>query len=103
MVLARRMKALDVQVLRQVSIGAQKRIPVILFELATKEGIEQDGRIRINVTQQEIADYLGTCRQTTSTMLKSLKDDGIIEIHRGYVFVNDLLRLQQAAIEAQPQ
>lgn len=98
-VLARRMKALDTQILHQVSIRAKDRITVILFDLAIKQGVEDNGRVKIKITQQEIADFLGACRQTTTSMLHGLKEKGLIDIKKGYIFVNDLKALQKEALK----
>ena len=97
--LARRQRSLDTQILRQVSIRANERICVVLFDLAMKSDQTSGDCIRIKITQQEIADMIGTCRQTATTMIGNLKDEGIIETHKGYILITDIDRLRNLALK----
>jgi len=40
---------------------------------------------RIESTHQDIADELGTSRETVSRLLKKLEHEGIVVLHRGWV------------------
>lgn len=97
--LARRQKSLDTQILRQISIRANDRISVVLFDLAMKSPYDSGDLIKIKITQQEIADMIGTCRQTATTMIGNLKDDGIIETHKGYIIIRDIEKLKLKALQ----
>ena len=97
--LAKRQRALDTQILRQVSIRANDRLAVVLFDLAMKAPSKENGTIKIHITQQDLSDILGTCRQTTTSMISKLKDEGVVDTKKGYIVVKDLAELQRRAIQ----
>jgi CRP/FNR family cyclic AMP-dependent transcriptional regulator len=49
----------------------------------TQEGIH----IELNLTHQEMADMIGVCRQTVTSMISSLKQRGIINSNRSGIYV----------------
>ncbi|MCE7995787.1 MAG: Crp/Fnr family transcriptional regulator [Roseivirga sp.] len=50
-----------------------------------KAKIKNAGSTRLYITHQEIADELGTSRETVSRLLKKLEHEGIVALHRGWV------------------
>jgi CRP/FNR family transcriptional regulator, anaerobic regulatory protein len=46
-----------------------------------------DGTARINISHQTLANELGTTRVVISRVLKQFEQEGILEQHRGYVFL----------------
>jgi CRP-like cAMP-binding protein len=57
-----------------------------------------DGRLLIETTQQEISDGLGFSRLSVSIVLRELRREGIISIHRGSIEIEDLERLCDLAL-----
>lgn len=68
-----------------------------LIRLSNSYGIQKDDGIHINVpiTNQDLANYCGTARESVSRMLGELRDEGIISIHRKRIIIHDLLYLKQ--------
>lgn len=68
-----------------------------LIRLSNSYGIEQKDGIHINVpiTNQDLANYCGTARESVSRMLGELRDEGIISIHRKRIIIHDLHFLKQ--------
>lgn len=97
--LSRRQRTLDTQILRQVSIRANDRLAVVLFDMAMKTPTKPDQDIKVKITQQELSDMLGTCRQTTTSMISIMKDEGILDTQKGYIIVKDLKALQRKALQ----
>ena len=52
-----------------------------------KAKVKNSSSNRIDITHQEIADELGTFRETVSRLLKKLEHEGYLVLHRGWVEV----------------
>lgn len=63
-----------------------------LIRLSNSYGIEREDGIYINVplTNQDLANYCGTARESISRMLSDLRDEGIISIDRKKIIVHDI-------------
>ena len=60
----------------------QGRLAILLLNMAERSGSEgEDGiiRVRLRVTQEELACVIGSARQTISSLLTMLKEDGSIQ------------------------
>lgn len=68
-----------------------------LIRLSNSYGIKKEDGIHINVpiTNQDLANYCGTARESVSRMLGELRDEGIISIHRKRIIIHDLHFLKQ--------
>jgi CRP-like cAMP-binding protein len=67
-----------------------------LIRLSNSYGIQKDDGIHINIpiTNQDLANYCGTARESVSRMLGELRDEGIISIHKKRIIIHDLLFLK---------
>lgn len=63
-----------------------------LIRLSNSYGIEKEDGIHINVpiTNQDLANYCGTARESVSRMLGELRDGGFISIHKKRIIIHDL-------------
>jgi CRP-like cAMP-binding protein len=63
-----------------------------LIRLCNSYGIVKENGIYINVplTNQDLANYCGTARESVSRMLGELRDEGIISIDRKKIIIHDL-------------
>lgn len=52
-------------------------------------------KIDLKLTNAELADMIGTTRESINRMLNGLKDDGTIDIRKGYIIIQDLAALRQ--------
>jgi CRP-like cAMP-binding protein len=68
-----------------------------LIRLSNSYGTEQQDGIHINVpiTNQDLANYCGTARESVSRMLGELRDQGIISIHKKRIIIHNLDYLKQ--------
>ncbi|MFC5700313.1 Crp/Fnr family transcriptional regulator [Cohnella faecalis] len=60
------------------------------YGIACPEGI----RISLKLTNAELADFIGTTRESVNRMLSALKDDGAIELRKGYIVILSLEKLR---------
>lgn len=68
-----------------------------LIRLCNSYGIKKEDGIYINVpiTNQDLANYCGTARESVSRMLGELRDEGIISINRKKIIIHDLPYLKE--------
>ncbi|MFE8700342.1 Crp/Fnr family transcriptional regulator [Cytobacillus sp. FJAT-54145] len=69
-----------------------------LIRMTNSYGIHQkDGiLIDLHLTNQELANFCGTSRESTNRILNELKNDHIISMKKGNIFVHDLQYLKDA-------
>lgn len=78
--------------LQKLTYGtAEARIGAGLMQLARRHGV-QDARgiiINLRITHQELAEMVGTARETVTRTLATLRNEGVIQIeHRRIVILN---------------
>jgi len=76
------------------------RIIEFLITMSEEHGEKQNGSIAVkhNLTHQDIANLTATSRQTVTTLLNELKEQGIIEMERKQILIKNLKALQSALI-----
>lgn len=79
---------------------ANSRLASRLFKLARDHGVELDKGLLIGVhlTQQELADYVGTSRETISRILSDLNQRQVLHIERQNIYIKDYQELKQIAM-----
>lgn len=93
--LSRRVRTLGDMLLHIASGNAQDRLINLLQRLSEIYGrpAEQKVNIDIHLTHQEIADMIGVCRQTVSTLMASMKKNGLISSNRQGIVIHNLAHL----------
>ena len=76
---------------------AQDRLVNLLQRLSEIHGKSTDQQINIAMylTHQELADMIGVCRQTVSTLIASMKKDGVISSNRQGIVIHKSLHLSK--------
>ena len=78
-----------------VSDDVDTRIAKLILRLGARYGRREAGVVHLDLplTHQEIADMVGTTRQTVSSVLSRLKRQGVlsIEMHRIHIESEELL------------
>jgi len=94
-VLSARLRGLSDVLVNLVSDDADIRIAKLILRLGARYGRREEGVVRLDLplTHQEIADMVGTTRQTVSSVLSRLKRQGVlsIEMHRIHIESEELL------------
>ncbi|MCB0517779.1 MAG: Crp/Fnr family transcriptional regulator [Saprospiraceae bacterium] len=92
----------------------ERRIEILLFkniktrmlellkDLGNEHGRPRDGGIWVShsLTQQDIADLIGTSRKTASLTLNELENEGLIEFDRKHIFITDPKKLDLAVFQS---
>ncbi|MBI3094261.1 MAG: Crp/Fnr family transcriptional regulator [Rhodocyclales bacterium] len=96
-VLADRLRALGDVVVNLINDDAQTRIIKLILRLATRHGIRvgQDIHLNIHLTHQEIADMVGTTRQTASSVLGHLKRQGLMRLENRRIRIDSMELLDE--------
>jgi CRP-like cAMP-binding protein len=97
-VMARVRKAHEMR-MRMATQRVERRIIETLLDLAPRIGEKVGGSTRIPVTRRDIAELVGTTVETSIRVLSRLKAQGLVDSQRGWVIVNDLEALREAANE----
>ncbi|MEM6763667.1 MAG: Crp/Fnr family transcriptional regulator [Bacteroidota bacterium] len=79
---------------------AKARIAEYIFDQSKKRSSEtKDGiTLRNYLTHQEIANYTGTSRQTVTTILNQLREQGLIDFDRKRITIKDMPAFKQLVI-----
>lgn len=103
--LSSRVRTLGDMLLHIACGSAQDRLINLLQRLSEIYGNPSDKRINIAMylTHQEIADMIGVCRQTVSTLMAEMKKNGMISSNRRGIVIHNLPRLNAALKERSPQ
>jgi len=76
----------------------QHRLNHLPLDLAEQFDVAIDGgmRLSIKLSHQEIANLIGTTRETVTILMGKLKNDGLISGQRQTVILNDMSRLAES-------
>lgn len=76
---------------------SKKRLASLILHLSKKHGNKNSNekiQIKFFLTQQELANMIGTTRETVSRSLKSIEKDGIIDTSRKEITINSIEKLK---------
>ena len=90
-VLSCRVRVLGDVVINLISDDVRTRILKMLLQLGSRCGSPavQGLRLNITLTHQEVADMIGTTRQTVTTILGELEREGMIRIEHHVIYILD--------------
>ncbi len=78
-------------------LNAKEKLGHLLYTLASEYGVKSDGGVKLQLTlsRLEIAELLGITQETSIRLLKSFKEDGILDIKRKEIIIKSLARLKE--------
>ncbi|MGC8874237.1 MAG: Crp/Fnr family transcriptional regulator [Chloroflexia bacterium] len=88
---------------RKLEDLAFKRVPARLATLLLELGRASAGRegnpvtLRYRYTHQQLAEMIGSYRETVTKVLNEFRDEGLIRVERGYIQLVDLAGLRRKA------
>ena len=94
--LSTRLKVVGDTLLNFTSDDVKSRIIKLLLRLSMRFGVEcKDGTLlNVTLTHKELADMVGTCRQTMTTILNQLKKENLIKLQDRKIVVSSLTTLE---------
>lgn len=96
--LSARLRAADEQIRDLVFQNATGRVAIALFTLAEKYGVKSREGVKINIrlTQNELADLVGSAREIVARVIGTLRRNGSIQIHEnGIIIICDKKKLRE--------
>lgn len=96
--LGKKMARMDRQLESLIFKDAQGRVVEFLLRMAKDHGKVEGEQVVIehNLTHQDMANLTATSRQTVTTILNDLREEGILNIERKKVLVKDMDALEQS-------
>jgi CRP-like cAMP-binding protein len=87
-----KMKRLKNNYTNLVSKDAKTRLKTFLKEWAEKEGVYENNKVTVEnyLTQNDIAQIICTSRQTATTLLNELVENGLLEYNRKEITIPDV-------------
>ncbi len=96
-VLSNRLRQTNAQVMDAVFRDVRGRVTQTLLKLATRHGVrlEEESMIDMKLTHQELANMVGTARETVSRILAELQDAGLVRFEGRNMVLVDPARLKE--------
>lgn len=97
--LGSRLREAETTILNLVTLEVDRRLAKILLDLARKHSqpADKSSDVVIHLTQQELAEMIGTSRQTVTTTLQKFKAEGLIHSGKKSIEIIDLAGLETFA------
>jgi CRP/FNR family cyclic AMP-dependent transcriptional regulator len=98
--LGRRLVEVEQRLADTVLKTAPQRVAAVLCRLATaapEPGLFAPRGLHIRLTHEQLAELVGTTRETATKLLGELRATGLVRLHRGGIVVLDLDRLHAVA------
>jgi len=98
-----RLRELGDVLLNLASEDVRSRVIKLLTRLAARYGNRQNQHIHLNIplTHQEMADMIGTSRQTVTTVLGDLRRGGFLRIEQRNIIITDSEWVEKLSVSAQ--
>lgn len=95
-ILAKRLRLADREIEELAFYSVKSRVIKTLMELADRYGEKTNSGIRLSLklTHQELADMVGTSRETVSRIISVLEKRQLITNERGYTVIRDINALK---------
>ncbi len=95
-----RLRKTDKHVESLAFLSAPGRVAQVLLNWAEKHAPEKDSEIVIphKMTRQEFASIAGTSRETLTRVLMDFQDEGLINLEKNEILLNDRHKLREKAV-----
>lgn len=86
-------------------VSNRERLTHLLIELAEDYGVREDGgvRLRIQLSHQDLANVIGSTRETVTVVLGEMQSEGLITIGRRRIVISDLQQLADRVQRRAPE
>ena len=90
-----RLRQIETRVSDLVFKSASARLAQLLLDLSQSMGTQENGRIRLQtrLTHQNLANLIGTSRETVSTLISQFVNHGLIAQNKRHILILDTHRL----------
>lgn len=94
----RQLKEMESRLFNILHMDAKTRIIEFIAHHVLENGVHNGVECHLNhgLTQQDIANFTGTSRQTVTSVMNDLKKENLIFFNRNVIMIHDIHRLQTA-------
>ncbi|MBO8128514.1 MAG: Crp/Fnr family transcriptional regulator [Peptococcaceae bacterium] len=94
-IMARRLRAVQEKIMMLALHDTTRRVAVTLLNLAEEYGLREDAGIRINfsLTNQELAKFSGTTRETVNRILNDLRRMDVLAVDKQQIIIKNRRKL----------
>lgn len=98
-VLCERLRLTNETIEDSIFLTVPARVAKTLIKLSQSYGEEMGDRMRLNIkmSQQEMANLIGTSREVVNRHLRALQSDGVISMDHGHIVIDDMDALEDYA------
>jgi CRP/FNR family transcriptional regulator len=95
-IMSRRLRIAQDRAMNLALNDVRRRLIYVLLDLATENGSKTSKGIEINLalTNQELANMVGTSRESANRIINDLKKNGALEINRQQIIITDKKKLR---------
>lgn len=95
--LSLRLRKANRQIETLMFLDAPGKVARLLIDIAQERGKKINNEILIDLdfTRQELGNLIGVSRETTTRILKSFEEDGILSIERNQIIIKDIGELKR--------
>ena len=78
-------------------MSAREKLAHLIYSLSIEYGVKEDGvvRLHLELSRLEMAELLGITQETSIRLLKSFKDEGLLEIKRKELIIKSMNELKR--------
>ena len=78
-------------------MSAREKLAHLIYSLSIEYGVKEDGvvRLHLGLSRLEMAELLGITQETSIRLLKSFKDEGVLEIKRKELVIKSMDELKR--------
>ena len=78
-------------------MSAREKLAHLIYSLSIEYGVKEDGvvRLHLELSRLEMAELLGITQETSIRLLKSFKDEGLLEIKRKELVIKSMDELKR--------
>lgn len=77
--------------------SVKARLAEILLLIASDFGVETDGTLKLNITREDLSNFVGTATETLIRLLSDLKNEGLVEAKGRKIKLLDRDKLKRLA------
>ncbi len=77
--------------------SVKKRLAEVLLRIASDFGIEKDGTLKLNISREDLSNFVGTATETVIRLLSDYKTEGLVESKGRKIKLLDIEKLKATA------
>ena len=77
--------------------SVKERLAEILLMMANDFGIEEDGTLKLNISREDLGNFVGTATETVIRLLSEYRNEGLVDAKKRKIKLLDIPKLKNKA------